>query len=142
MSYTDETLAVFIATELGAAGVALGLTATSAAIVEAVNEVAAILGVAVADVGDDLKLRTVARWQAWRTAKGASTGQYDLSAGRSSLTRSQFFDHIALMLTDSETAALRYSEVAAVLAGSSTAYVSAMSTDGSPYEYATCTELG
>jgi hypothetical protein len=138
MSYTAETLATFMATELAATGEALfgDDPATAPAIVEAVNEVAAVLGVSdVADVDDDLKLRTVARWQAWRAAKAAATGQYDLKAGSSSLARSQFFDHLAAMLADAETAALRYDEVAAVLAGGSTAAVSDLVTGGSPYAY-------
>jgi hypothetical protein len=141
MSYTAETLAAFMATKLGRTGVALGLTDVSDALVEAVADVAAVLGVSdIADLTDDLKTRTVAEWQAWRAAKGAAAGQYDLKAGTSSLTRSQFFDHIAAMLADAETAAMRYSEVAAILAGSSTGYVSGMNTAGSPYAYPVCTE--
>lgn len=118
MSYTAETLATFMATELGDTGTKLGLTAESAAIGEAVNEVAAVLGVSgVADVTDSLKLRTVARWQAWRTAKGAASGQYDLKSGTSSLTRSQLWDHVNNMLRDTEQAATRYSEVALAIGG-------------------------
>lgn len=140
MSFTTGTLATFIVTTLGPSGVALGLTVASAGVVDAVAEVEAILGSDIADLTDDLKTRTVARWVAWRTALGATSGSVDLKAGSAAIELSQRFDHIVTMLRDAENAALRYDEVAAVLAGGSTAYVSGMSTDGSPYGYAPCSE--
>lgn len=141
MAYTTGSLATLMVTELGPAGVSLGLTVASAAVVDAVAQVALILGDDIADLTDDLKTSTVARWQAWRAAKGAAVGQYDLKAGTASLTRSQFFDHIALMLADAETAASRYEEVQAVLAGAyGTAAVSGLSVGGSPYAYSPCAE--
>lgn len=106
----------------------------SPAVVEAVNEVAAVLGVAIADLSDDLKTRAVARWQAWLAAEAAATNQFDLKAGTASVTRSQFFEHIQSRLARSEAAASRYSEVADALAGAGgTAYVTSVSTGGSPY---------
>lgn len=142
MPYTDLTMATFMSTELNAAGVALGLTNVSAAIVEAVAEVEAILGSAVEDVTDDLKLRTVARWQAWRTAKGAAANQFDVKAGTTQVWRSQTWDHIAVMLADAEAAASRYQEVQDVLAaGYGTAYTTTQSLGGSPYAYSACADL-
>lgn len=138
MPFTAATLADFMVAKLGASGAALGLTDDSAAIAEAVNDVAAILSVDdVAELTDDLKTRTFAEWQAWRAAKAAATSQYDLKAGSADLKRSQFFEHIAMMLADAEAAASRYSEAADVIhGGGGAAYVSGVSTAGSPYGYA------
>jgi hypothetical protein len=71
----------------------------------------------VATVTDMAKLEAVARWQAWRLASAAASGQYDVKSGTSSLTRSQFFDHIAGMLCEAARAAIRYPEVAVLLGG-------------------------
>lgn len=140
MSYTDETLATSMATELGATGTALGLTAVSAPIVSAVAWVSSILGASIASQTDDLKTMTVATWRAWIAAKSASANDFNVKAGTSAVELSQRFDHINNMLRDAETAASRYDEVAAVLAGGSTAYVSGMTTAGSPYGWAVCAE--
>jgi hypothetical protein len=138
MPYTAETLATFMATELGATGTALfgDDPAAAPAVVEAVNEVAAVLGAAVADVSDDLKLRTVARWQVWLTAYGAAADQVDFKAGSADFKSSQWFKNIEARLARAETAAMRYSEVADALAGvGGTAFVSGVSTAGDPYAY-------
>lgn len=137
MSYTPSTLATFMVTELSATGVALSLTDGSDAIDEAVNEVAAVLGVAIADETNDLKLRAIARWQAWLTAEAAATGQYDLSSEGDSFKRSQMFANIQSRLARAEAAASVYSEVAAVLAGSGgVAYVTeASGGPGNPYQW-------
>ena len=142
MPYTDETLAVFMVTKLGATGVALSLTAMSAAIVEAVADVAAVLDSDIADLTDDLKTRTVAEWQAWRAAKGAAAGQYDLKAGTVTTTRSQVWDHIVAMLADAEAAASRYDEVTDVLASTvGTVYVTNV-TSTDPYVFTSSSEWG
>jgi hypothetical protein len=135
MPYTAATLADFMVTELDATGVALGLTDASPAIVEAVNEVAAILDVAdVATLTDDLKTRAIARWQAWLAAEAAATNQYDLKAGTVDLTRSQWFAQIGVRLARAEASAARYEEVAAIVSGAAgVATVSEMATAGSPY---------
>lgn len=135
MSFTTGSLATFIVTTLGPTGVALGLTVASAGVVDAVAEVEAILDSATADLTDDLKTRTVARWIAWRAALGAATGNVNLKAGTAAIEMSQRFDHIMLMLRDAEAAASRYTEVAVVLAGGNTAYVTGTSTSGSPYQW-------
>lgn len=118
MAYTTSTLLGYMETVLGAPGgvaSALGLLETDA-LTEAVNEVAAILGAAIPDLTDDLKTRTVARWQAWLTAKGAASGQFDVSlTGGKKFTRSQMWDHINAMLRDAELAASRYPDVAVII---------------------------
>jgi len=115
--YTTTSLKTFMIAELASVATAFGLTTASDSIVEAVNEVEAVLGAAIADLTDDLKTRTVARWQAWRVAKGASAGQFDLSSDGDSLKRSQFFDHINAMLADAVRAASRYPDVAVIIGG-------------------------
>lgn len=141
MSYTAATLATLMVTELGPTGVALGLTSGSAAIVEAVAEVAAILGVDdVADIDDDLKLRTLARWQAWLTAEAAATNQVDLASEGDSIKSSQWFAQIGTRLARAEASALRYDEAAAVIAGGATASVGGMATVGNPYGSGACSE--
>lgn len=137
MSFTEDTLTTFMATELGATGRALSLTDGSEEILGAVAWVAGILGGSIASQTDDLKTMTVATWRAWVAAKAASAKDVDLKAGSAAIEQSARFEHIAQMLADAETAASRYEEVQAVLAGSyGTAYVSSVSTAGSPYSYA------
>lgn len=140
-SYTEADLSALMAVELGATGTALGLTDGSDALDEAVNDVAAILDAAIADVTDVLKLRTVAKWQAWTAALNVATGQYDLGSEGDSLKRSQLFDQIMRRLALAEAAASRYSEVADALAGGATAYVSSSSLASSPYAWASEAEF-
>lgn len=133
MAYTAGSLLGYMETEVGPQLAALGLDASDA-LSEGVAEVVALLGAEIADVDDDLKLRTLARWQAWLAAYNAATAQYDLKAGSSSLTRSQVFEQIERRLARAEASALRYDEVAAALGGG-TAYVSSVATAGSPYAW-------
>ena len=90
--------------ELGATGVALGLTTSSAQITNAVYSVERLLGVAIASVpaADMAKLEAAARWEAWKASEAAATGQYDLGADGSTLKRSQFFEHIRMRLERAE----------------------------------------
>lgn len=132
MSYTTSSLLAFMETELGPLLASLGLD-VSDALLEGVNEIAALLGTAIADVDDDLKLRTLARWQAWQAALNAAANQYDLASSGDSLKRSQLWDHLMRRLAAAEAAASRYDEVAVVLASASTAYVTSSSGSGSPY---------
>lgn len=142
MAYTEGSLLAFMETEIAGLLTVLGLDASDA-LTEAVAEVVAILGTPIADVDDDLKLRTVARWQAWQAALNAAMGQYDLKAGSADLKRSQVVAHLETRLAQAERSAMRYDEVAAVLAGTSTAYISSMSTASNPYAWSfTSTEWG
>jgi hypothetical protein len=138
--FTTSSLLAYMETEVGPVLVPLGLD-QSDALLEAVSETADLLGVAIADVDDDLKLRIIGRWLAWRAALGAAVGQYDLTSfPGDSLKRSQLFAHIRMMLAMAEAAALRYEEVAAILASSSTAYVTSIGTVTDPYAYPTTAE--
>lgn len=132
MAYTADSLSEYMATELGATGVSLGIVDGGDALTEAVNEVVLLLG-ALAAQTDDLKVRVVARWQAWLVALNVATGQYDIKAGSATLAQSQVFDQIMRRLAMAEAAASRYSEVAAALGGGSVAYVTSSSVASSPY---------
>lgn len=141
MPYDAATLADLVVVELGATGVALGLTDSSAAVIEAVNEVAAILGVeSISDLDDDLKTRTLARWQAWLAAEAAATNQYDIASSGDSLSRQQWFENIQSRLSRAEAAASRYAEAADVIyGGGGTATVTGSGVAGSPYGWPACT---
>jgi len=144
VAYTADSLLGLMETELGAVGEALGLLETDA-LAEAVNEVAAMLGVdSVADVDDDLKLRTIARWQAWLAAEAAAVGGVDLKSDGDEIKLSQRLDGIRIRLARAEAAAARYSEVQDALASSSgvavLSVVSGMTTAGNPYGWAACNE--
>lgn len=141
MAYTAETLADFMVAKLGPTGVSLSLTDASAAITEAVTDVALILGDDITALDDDLKTRTVAEWQAWRAALGAAANQYDIGGEVPDLKRSQFFRQIEDILYAAEAAASRYTEVQAVIAaGYGTAYVTTQTLIPDPYSYLACVE--
>lgn len=136
-SYDDATLTAFLETELTPVLAPLGLD-VSDAIIEAVNEVAGLLGHDVSEedtVAGVMKVRALARWQGWLAAWSAATLQYDIKAGTSDITRSQAFEQIGKRLQMAESAAMRYEEAAAVIAGAGgTATVSGITTPG-PYGY-------
>lgn len=134
MAYTAATLLALMEVEISTSLEPLGLDASDA-LSEAVTEVRLILGVDdVADVDDDLKLRTIARWQAWLAAEAAAVNQYDLASEGDRLSRQQWFRNIQSRLARAEASASRYSEVQTVLAGSAgVAVVTGSSLAGSPY---------
>lgn len=141
-THTEDTLKQFIVDELGAVATALSLTTASAQVVNAVYAVQRLLSLDdVADATDMTKVETLARWRAWMVAKAAGVPQYDIASQGDSLDRSQFYDHIAAMLSDAEAAASQYEEAAALIYGS-TATVTGSSVAGSPYGWATCTTGG
>jgi hypothetical protein len=115
-SYSEASLIALMETEVGPLLAPLGLD-VSDALLEASNEVAALLGHAVASETDVAKLRTLARWQAWLAAYSAAANQFDLKTGTSSLTRSQMFGQIERRLALAERAARRYPEAAVLLSG-------------------------
>lgn len=135
MTLTASTLTALMMTELGPTFAALGEETMYPSLVEAVSELEAMLGTTIALTSDQLKLRVLARWAAWRVAKGQATGQYNLQSGTTSLTRSQYFDHIDNMLRDAETAALRYSEVVDAIGSGSVAYVGSVESSPNPYRW-------
>jgi hypothetical protein len=118
-SHTETSLKQFVVDELGAVGVSLGLTTSSAQVAQTVYAVERLLGVSdVATVTDMPKLEALTRWLAWRAAKAAGVGKFDAKAGSTSATLSQIWDHLAAMLCEAERAAMRYPEAAAMLDGS------------------------
>lgn len=118
-SYTESTLTSFLETELTPVLAPLGLDASDA-IAEAVNEVQGLLGHAVSEedtVSGVMKVRALARWQAWLAAWNAASLNTDIGAGSASIKDSQGFAQIEKLLARYERAALRYPEAAVVLAG-------------------------
>lgn len=146
-SYTEVSLLGFMAAELGGTGVSLGLdTDALDTLAEAANEAQGILGVPLADLTstDDLvKVRAIARWQAWLAAWNVAAGRFDLKAGSADLKRSQTFSQIETRLAQAERSAMRYSEVQDALAGGSTACISSLATASNPYAWSfSATEWG
>lgn len=92
-SYTEETLAQYMHSELGPVADILGYQnpAGDAGIYqEAVNESLINLGISdIASVTNIRKLRAVARLQAWDMALNALSSMYDFSADGSTYNRSQ-----------------------------------------------------
>jgi hypothetical protein len=105
-SYTEQTLAVYMATILGASNAGTlgwpdaGEIADQAGLgdyQEPVNETLLALGYDDPVEADDapaiLALRAVARWQVWRAARMAVADRYDESLGSGiSMKRSQLFE--------------------------------------------------
>jgi hypothetical protein len=123
-AYDENSLAAFMEAELGPLAVSLGL------------------GEGDALPAGLMKVRALARWQAWLAAEAAATEAVDLKAGSVGLTRSQLFDHIRLRLARAEAAALAYPEAQAAIAGGGVAVVGATTTAGSPYGWAAYPEFG
>jgi hypothetical protein len=143
-AYTESTLSALMEAELGPLAVSLGLDEGDA-LPEAVNEVIGLLGHALSEettTAGLMKVRALARWQAWLAAEAAATEAVDLKAGSVGLTRSQLFDHIRLRLARAEAAALAYPEAQAAIAGGGVAVVGATTTAGSPYGWAAYPEFG
>lgn len=134
-SYSEPTLAAFMVTELGPIAPTLGWTSSTTRVLEAVYDVAGLLGAAIADVEDVPKLRTLARWRIWMAAESATVDQYDLSAGNTRLSRSQLYDHIAKQLQRAEAAAQVYPEAQQSGAGGVVSVTSLFSTED-PYSAA------
>lgn len=108
-SYTEATLAAYMATELGQLATALGYSG-SAGYQEAVNGALALYGVAdVAQATDIAKLRALARLEAWKLA--ASGAAYDFSADGASFSRSQLMDQINARLRAAELEAASYADL-------------------------------
>lgn len=74
-SYSEATLADFMVAELGATGVALGLTDASAGITNAVLATARLLGDDIADLSNMALLEAAARMEAWKAAEAAALAE-------------------------------------------------------------------
>jgi hypothetical protein len=105
-SYDEESLALFMVTELGRPGVALGLAVNSPRIEQAVRRTARLMGQEIAACTDMALLEAAALWRAWEAAYGQAINQTDMKAGTASLERSQFFDHLTEQLGAARSAYL------------------------------------
>ncbi len=98
-AYTEDGLATFMANELGATGVALGLSDSTPAIEQAVYATERLLGVSdIANATDVALVEAGARWQAWLAARAVAAGRFDIKAGSVTVTQSQVFEQITAML--------------------------------------------
>jgi hypothetical protein len=92
-AYTEKELAAYMHAELGPAAAALGLEvglSDAGDYAEAVNETILQYGVtAISQASDILKLRALARVQAWRTAAAQMAALFDFGAEGGSYQRSQ-----------------------------------------------------
>jgi hypothetical protein len=142
--YTASDLTTFMAAELGETGVTLGLdTDQYDTLAQAANEAVGILGgdlSVLTSTADLMKVRAVARWQAWLAASNVAAGRHDLD--KQGVKSSQVFEMIQVRLAQAEGAALRYSEVQAYAAGGSVAYVTSIGAAGNPYAWPALTEFG
>ena len=138
-AYDESSLVGFMAAELGETGVSLRLdTDQYDTLAQAANEVQGILATPLAGLtttADLMKVRAIARWQAWLAASSVAAGRFDLGGSVPGLKRSQVFAMIEKRLAATERAALRYTEVQDALSGGSVAYVSSIGVAGSPYAW-------
>lgn len=142
-AYDANTLAAYMVTVLGTTATALGWTAASGQLVEAVNEVDGLLTTGIAGqttVASVLKVRALARWQAWKAARSAAANQYNLSSSGDSLTRSQWYDHLDHELYDAALAATAYPEGAGALMSGAVMITSIA--DTGPYGSVSAPEFG
>lgn len=105
-SYTETALKDFMVAEIGAIGVALGLTASSTQIVNAVYSVERLLALSdVADATDMTLVESAARWEAWRTALNAAVAQPSkLKSSGDELDFSERLDAIRELMAYAESA--------------------------------------
>lgn len=115
--YDEAELATFMAAELGETGVSLGLDQDALdTLAEAATEVVGLLGGDLSGLtatADLMKIRAIARWQAWLAAWNVAAGRFDLET----LKRSQVFAMIERRLAQAERSAARYPEAALALLG-------------------------
>src|SRR4051812_48816170 len=118
--YTASSLGDYMVATLSNTATALGWDSGSDEIIEAVNEVDGLLASGLAGATGSpavLKVRALARWQAWKAARSAAANQYNLASSGDSLTRSQWYDHLDTELYDAALAASAYPEGAGALSG-------------------------
>ena len=108
-SYSDATLLTYMISVLGSAGDVLGLTTASTIIVEAMDDILFDYGVtATANATDIKKLRTLARFHSWKSAKAEASLDYDFSDAGASYKRSQMFDHVVKQYLQARRDAMLY----------------------------------
>jgi len=105
--YSEESLASFMHTTLGATAGLLGLQ-NPGSYAEAVNNVALACGAEIGEVGDAAKLRCLAAREAWRLAAGQAAVLSDFSADGATYNRAQARGHIQAELDKAEWLALGY----------------------------------
>lgn len=132
--YTEGSLAAFMESELAAVGEDLTIGDTDL-LVEAVNEIIGLLGHALSaetTTAGVMKVRALARWQAWLAARKAAARQFDTTASGRAFKLSQVWAQINYELSYAAAAASRYPEGADAGAGG---YISLTTiTSNGPYD--------
>jgi predicted transcriptional regulator len=141
-AWTESSLLTAIEAEVELVSTVLGLLSGDTLLTVVSTDVPSVLGISSVEavtyssVADVVKVLTIAKWRAWVRAYEAATVLFDVKAGTVDVKQSQIFKQIAARMSAAESDAGRYSEVAAILAGSiGYAVVSEAVTYGSPYRY-------
>lgn len=102
-SYTEATLAAFQVDALGNLATALGWTAATSAVVEAVTDTLLAYGVSdVATAADIPRLRALARVAIWQAVARATAGYFKFAVETLSFDRDQVHDHALAMIAEAE----------------------------------------
>jgi hypothetical protein len=139
-AYDENSLAAFMEDELASVGEDLAIGDTNL-LPEAVNEIAGLIGHAIASEPDVMKLRALARWLAWLAARKAAARQFDTAlTGGKSFKLSQVWQQIDVELAMASAAAARYPEGRTAIAGG----IAVLTTidDAGPYGTGTASEFG
>jgi hypothetical protein len=146
-AWTESSLIAAVEAELEPVTADLGLDNLDVVATAVGTDVPSVLGVSsvasvtYGTVADVVKVLVIARWIAWQKAVDVAAVRFDLKAGSSDLKQSQIWTQLTARLASAEAAAMRYSEVQAYAAGGSVAYVTAISTAGSPYSWPAASEF-
>lgn len=105
-TYTEQTLAEYMHSALGAMAGTVGLTVEGGSYAEAVNDTLLTYGVSdIGDATDIAKLRLLARLHAWRLVVTYTAANYAFSADGGSYSRDQVHAHAVSMVSALETEA-------------------------------------
>lgn len=111
-AYTDATISQYMVDQLGEIAGVLGWT-WDTDLHEAINETLLAYGVDTLEEASDLrKLRTLARWQAWRAAVDSLVARYHFSNPEGSYSREQMLAGARAILADAEADASAYVDTA------------------------------
>lgn len=115
-SYTEETLATFAHSIMGAVADVLGWTVAAGDYDEVVNEALLAYGTdditTISGVDNIRKLRVLLRREVWRRATEETAADYRISTGGETLDRQQMHEHIKAMYEQAETDAAEYGDSA------------------------------
>jgi hypothetical protein len=133
-AYTEKTLAEFMAAELGKVATLLGYVvgaADAGTYAEAVNESVLRYGVAtIAEATDILKIRALARVEAWRKACNDLTTFYKVSSDGSTFDRQKVYEQALINLNRAQLQAVEWDD-----SGAYSITVTRVTPVNDPYRY-------